>query len=152
VRLARPSSLLRVLVAGLALTAAGLLLSGCQEVPSNLVEHQPYEVEPIPGTDVKRVRLADETAENIDLQTATVRGKGSRKVVPHAALIYSPEGDAFVYTRPEPETYVRAPVTVSRVVDDRAVLSDGPPPGVVVVTVGAAELLATEYEILNQHP
>lgn len=142
----------RVLSAGLAMLVAGMTLTACQEVPSTLVEHQPYELEPIEGTELNRVRFTAETAERIDLQTTDVRRNGQRAVIPHAALIYSPEGGVFVYTSPEPFTYVRAPVDVSRVVGDRAVLSDGPPPGTVVVTVGAAELLATEYEILNQHP
>lgn len=143
---------LRTLAAGLALTAAGLALSGCQEVASNLVEVQPYELEQVEGTDLNRVRLSADTAGKIDLQTAEVRANGRGTVVPHLALIYSPEGAAFVYTRPEPLTYVRAPIEVDRVVDDRVLLADGPPPGTVVVTVGAAELLATEFEILNQHP
>jgi hypothetical protein len=142
----------RVLGAGLALLAAGLALSACQEVASNLVEDQPYELEPVEGTDLSRVRLSEDTAAKIDLQTAEVRANGRGTVVPHLALIYSPEGDAFVYTRPEPLTYLRAPIEVDRVVDDRALLSAGPPAGTVVVTVGAAELLATEFEILNQHP
>ncbi|MGH2451363.1 MAG: hypothetical protein ACRDGE_08865 [Candidatus Limnocylindria bacterium] len=144
--------MLRTLAAGLALTAAGLALSGCQEVASNLVEVQPYELEQVEGTDLNRVRLSADTAGKIDLQTAEVRANGRGTVVPHLALIYSPEGAAFVYTRPEPLTYVRAPIEVDRVVDDRVLLADGPPPGTVVVTVGAAELLATEFEILNQHP
>jgi len=148
----RLSRLLRPLGAGLALMAAGLALSGCQEVASNLVENQPYQVEPVEGTDLNRVRLSSDTAEKIDLQTAEVRANGRGTVIPHVALIYSPEGRAFVYTRPEPLTYLRAPIEVDRVVDDRALLSAGPPPGTVVVTVGAAELLATEFEILNQHP
>jgi hypothetical protein len=143
---------LRALRTGLALAAAGLALSGCQEVASNLVESQPYELEPVHGTDVHRVHLSADTAEKIDLQTAQVRPNGRGTVIPHLALIYSPDGGAFVYTRPEPLTYVRAPIEIDRVLDDRALLSAGPPPGTVVVTVGAAELLATEFEILNQHP
>ena len=143
---------LRALSAGLALLATGAALSGCQEVASNVVESQPYHLEPVHGTHLNRVRLSAATAERIDLQTAQVRANGRGTVVPHLALIYSPEGGAFVYTRPEPLTYVRAPIKVERVVDDRALLSAGPPPGTVVVTVGAAELLATEFEILNQHP
>jgi len=126
--------------------------SACAEVESNLVESQPYKVEPISGTDLQRVTLDDETAERIDLTTTPVRASGKRTSVPHRALIYNPDGDVFVYTRPQPRTYVRAPVEVSRVRGDRAVLSKGPRAGTVVVTVGAAELLATEYEILNQHP
>lgn len=140
------------LCAGLAILVAVLGVSACAEVPSNLVEDQPYELEPIEGTDLQRVKLSDETAARIDLQTASVRPAGRGTAVPHAALIYNPDGDVFVYTRPAPQTYVRAPVTVRRVEGAQALLSDGPPAGTVVVTVGAAELLATEYEILNQHP
>lgn len=148
----RPTRLPRSLLAGLVVIAAGLGATACQEVQSNLVEHQPYQLEPVEGTDLNRVRLAAETAERIDLRTDEVRTNGRGTVVPHEALIYSPEGGAYVYTSPEPLTYVRAPIEVDRVVADRALLSDGPPPGTVVVTVGAAELLATEFEILNQHP
>jgi hypothetical protein len=142
----------RVLRTGLPLVAAGLVLAGCQEVPSNLVESQPYKLEAIKGTDLNRVTLADEVAARIDLQTVQVRRSGKVTVVPHEALIYNPFGKVFVYTRPEPRTYLRAPIKVSRVVGDDVLLSNGPPPGTEIVTVGAAELLATEYEILNQHP
>lgn len=140
------------LLGALALLAAGLALTGCEGVASNVVDYQPYELEPVEGTDFQRVRLGAETAAKIDLQTAEVRADGQQTTIPHAALIYNPEGDAFVYTMPEPLTYVRAPVEVGRAVGDRALLVGGPAAGTVVVTVGAAELLATEYEILNQHP
>jgi hypothetical protein len=148
----RRSRSLRALGAGLALMATGLALSACQEVESNVVESHPYMLEAVHGKHVNRVHLSADTAERIDVQTAQVRAHGRETVIPHLALIYSPEGGAFVYTRPEPQMYVRAPIEVDRVVDDRALLSGGPPPGTVVVTVGAAELLATEFEILNQHP
>jgi hypothetical protein len=140
------------LAASLALVGAAVVLAGCQEVPSNLVKSQPYELEPTADPDIQRVRLADRIAKNIDLQTAEVTANGAHKLVPHAALIYNPEGKVFVYTKPEPQVYVRAPVTVGAVSGDQVVLSDGPHPGTLIVTVGAAELLATEYEILNQHP
>jgi len=152
VSVTRRSRFPRLLATGLALVASGLVFSACNEVPGNLVESQPYELEPIKGTDIQRVKLADEIAANLDLQTAVVRGNGEGKVVPHSALIYNPDGEVFVYTKPEPRTYVRAAVKVRRVVGDRAELSDGPPSGTEVVTVGPAELLATEYEIGNQHP
>lgn len=115
-------------------------------------ETYPYKSEPIKGTDLNRVTMADETAGLIPVKTMSVRRDGKRKVVPHLALIYNPDGDAFVYTKPKPQTYIRAPVEVVDVAGDRAVLSDGPPAGATIVTLGAAELLATEYEILNQHP
>jgi hypothetical protein len=152
VSVSRPRRLPSRVVSSLALLAAGLVLSACQEVPSNQVKSEPFKLEQIKGTDIQRVRLSAEIARKIDLQTAEVRAMGDERVVPHAALIYNPEGKAFVYTVPEPLAYVRAPVDVSRATADLAVLAEGPPAGTVVVTVGAAELLATEYEILNQHP
>jgi hypothetical protein len=136
----------------LALALASLALTGCQEVPSNLVKSQPYSLEPVKGTDLNRVKLSDKVAKRIDVQTVKVRRDGKWKRVPHEALIYNPEGKVFVYTKPKAETYVRAPVKVARVVGNEVVLSAGPPAGTLIVTVGAAELLATEYEILNQHP
>lgn len=147
----RPRKLSR-LGSGLALLAAGVVLSGCQEIPSTKVENQPFTLERIQGTDIHRVRLSAEVAGKINVQTAKVRAAGKDRVIPHAAVIYNPEGNAFVYTVPEPLTYVRAPIAVRRAVGERAILAEGPPPGTTVVTVGAAELLATEYEILNQHP
>ncbi len=138
--------------AGLVLAAFGLALSACSEVESNVRETYPYKAEPIKGTDINRVTMADETAGLVPVKTASVRVNGKRKVVPHSALIYNPDGDAFVYTKPKPQTYIRAPVEVVDVVGDRAVLSDGPSAGTTIVSLGAAELLATEYEILDQHP
>ena len=117
-----------------------------------LVKSEPYELEEIKGTDLNRVKLTDKTAARINLQTVRVRGDAKQRLVPHVALIYNPFGQVFVYTHPEPQIYVRAPVTVIRAVGNEIVLSKGPPIGTLIVTVGSAELLATEYEILNQHP
>lgn len=144
--------MLRLPAAGLALLASGLAISACAEVESNVREVYPYKVEPIEGSDLQRVTMADKTASLIPVRTSAVRGSGVRRVIPHRALIYNPEGEAFVYTKPKPQTYVRAPVEVDRVEGGRVFASDGPPAGTTVVTLGAAELLATEYEILNQHP
>jgi hypothetical protein len=144
--------LVRLLASGLVLLVAGVAVSACSEVESNVRETYPYKVEPIEGSDVQRVTMLDETAALLPVETATVSREGERKVVPHEALIYNPDGDSFVYTKPKAETYVRAPVKVVRVDGGEAVLSDGPRAATTIVTTGAAELLATEYEILNQHP
>jgi multidrug efflux pump subunit AcrA (membrane-fusion protein) len=142
----------RLLATGLAVVASGFALSACEEVPSNLREAQPYKVQAIKGTDRNTVTMADETAGLLPVETAVVRSNGNQKVVPHNALIYNPDGDVFVYTKPKPETYVRRPVRVERVSGDRVWLAAGPEAGTTIVTTGSAELLATEYEILNQHP
>jgi hypothetical protein len=151
-RVSQQSGIARLVVSGLVVLAAGVTVSACSEVESNVREVYPYKVEPIKGSDVQRVRMEDKTADLLPVETTTVRRAGNRKVVPHEALIYNPDGDSFVYTKPEAETYIRAPVKVARVEGDEAVLSDGPRAATTIVTTGAAELLATEYEILNQHP
>jgi len=152
VSLSRPSSTLRRLGAGLALLASGLVVGACSEVESNVRENQPYTVEGPEDAAIKKIKMEDATAALLPVRLATVREQGNRKVVPHSAVIYNPDGDAFVYTKPKAETYIRAPIDIVRVNGDRAVLSDGPPVGTTIVTTGSAELLATEYEILNQHP
>ena len=152
VRVTPRLGLARLVASGLVVLAAGLTVSACSEVESNVREVYPYGVKPIKGSDVQRVTMTDETAALLPVETTTVRREGKRKVVPHDALIYNPDGGSFVYTKPEAQTYVRAPVKVVRVEGGKAVLSDGPRPATTIVTTGAAELLATEYEILNQHP
>jgi hypothetical protein len=152
VSLSRRSSTLRRLGAGLVVIAVALGLAACDEVPSNLRENQPYTVEGPEDAKIKRVKMEDATAALLPVETVTVRRAGKRKVVPHNAVIYNPDGGAFVYTKPKAETYIREPIEIVRVDGDDAVLSDGPRSGTTIVTTGSAELLATEYEILNQHP
>jgi hypothetical protein len=151
-RVKRRSRLSRALITGIAVIGCGFTISACSEVESNLREAQPYTVAPIKGTDRNTVTMADKTAGLLPVETTVLRSNGKRKVVPHNALIYNPDGDVFVYTKPKPETYVRRPVRVQRVSGGRAWLTAGPEAGTTIVTTGSAELLATEYEILNQHP
>jgi hypothetical protein len=82
------------------------------------------------------------------LVETTLSGSGAmRRVVPHSSLIYGAHGETWVYTSPEPLTYVRHPVSIDYIENDLAVLSDGPPVGTEVVTVGVAELYGTEFEV-----
>ncbi|HYS18466.1 MAG TPA: hypothetical protein VET45_16195 [Candidatus Binatia bacterium] len=74
-----------------------------------------------------------------------VSGAAMRSVVPTSSMLYDAKGKTWVYTNPEPMVFVRHAITVDHIDGDRVVLSDGPAPGTVVVTVGAAELLGTEY-------
>ncbi len=67
-----------------------------------------------------------------------------RGVIPYAAVLYDPQGKTWTYTNPGPLTFVREPITVDRIEGDKAFLSDGPAPGTLVVTVGAAELFGAE--------
>jgi hypothetical protein len=74
-------------------------------------------------------------------------GAGQRLTIPYSAVIYGIEGGVWTYTAAGPLTFVRAPITVASVQGDTAVLSKGPAPGTEVVTVGAEELLGTEFAI-----
>lgn len=144
---------LRGACAGLVLIAAGVSLSACSEATSEYEEtaghYEPARLEPVKGTDVTRVKFSAEGAKRVGLQTAQVRWDGRRKVIPYAAVIYGPEGNTFTYTSPEPLVYVREKVNVDYVDGDRVVLSEGPSTGTEIVTVGAAEVYGTEFEVAH---
>jgi hypothetical protein len=72
---------------------------------------------------------------------------GSRLVVPYGAVLYDSKGDTWVYTSPQPLVFVRHHITIDYIRGDQAVLLAGPPVGTRIVTVGAAELLGTEFEV-----
>jgi hypothetical protein len=146
---------LRSACAGFLLIAASISHSACSEAPSSSYSsemashHEPAKLEPIKGTDVKRVIFSTEGAKRVGLQTARVRGNSQLKVIPYAAVIYDPEGRTFTYTSPEPQVYVRERVRVDYVAGDRVVLSEGPSVGTEIVTVGAAEVYGTEFEVAH---
>lgn len=68
----------------------------------------------------------------------------TQKVVPYSAVYYDAKGAAWVYVSTRPLTFERRRVAVERVIGDLAILSDGPPAGMPVVTVGAALLYGAE--------
>ena len=71
-------------------------------------------------------------------------GEEKQKVVPYGAVLYDAKGAAWVYTSAQPLAFQRQLIGVERVVGDLAVLSEGPPVGTEVVTVGAALLYGAE--------
>lgn len=66
------------------------------------------------------------------------------RVVPYSSVYYDGKGAAWVYVNAKPLTYERHRVGVDRVVGNLAVLSDGPPVGTSIVTVGASLLFGAE--------
>ncbi len=110
---------------------------------------EPARVEHVEGAqDLSRVTLTPRAVERLGIQTKPVLagkvGNATRLVVPYGALLYDAKGDTWVYVNPAPLDYVREPVTVDHIEGDQAVLTDGPPEGTRVVSVGAAELYGTE--------
>jgi hypothetical protein len=113
---------------------------------------EPATVETVEGSDgLSRITLTAEAAERLDVQTTAVRAVGNgaaqRTVIPYSAVLYEPDGDTWTYTSPESLTFVRAPIVVETIDGESAVLSQGPPLGTKVVTVGVAELFGAENGI-----
>jgi len=67
-----------------------------------------------------------------------------RKVVPYSAVYYDAKGTAWLYLNPEALVFQRQRVGIERIAGNLAILSDGPPVGTAVVTVGAPLLYGTE--------
>jgi hypothetical protein len=112
---------------------------------------EPAVVEPIEGTSLNRVTLTQKASERLGIETAAVQaqeaGGTPAKVLPYSAVLYAANGDTWTYTNPEPLVFVRQKISIDRVDGESAVLSDGPDVGTKVVTVGAAELIGTEFGV-----
>jgi hypothetical protein len=139
------------LAAGAVLTLAGCGAAVSADAPP------PAIVTPIQGSQVQRLQLTPRAIQRLGLTTAPVRavgakaGKaGAQKVIPYAAVVYGTDGSSWTYVNTAPRTYVREPIAVTAIRGSVAVLSSGPPVGAAVVTVGAAELLGTEYNISGE--
>jgi len=135
-----------------ALIVVALALTGCSDTSAKDEggSSDVATVEPIEGSEVARVTLSEDAARRLDITTAPIAALGggtARTAMPYAAVLYDPNGDTWAYTNPEPLVFVRSPITVVTIEGNRAVLSAGPAAGTQVVTVGAAELLGTEYEV-----
>ena len=143
----------RAACAGLVLIACVVSLSACGGEASSGYDyetashHEPAKLEPIKGTDVQRVIFDAEAAERVGLKTAPIRQERRKEIMPYAALIYDAEGNTYTYTAPEPLTYVRQEINIDHVAGDSVMLSDGPPTGTEVVTVGVDEVYGTEFEV-----
>jgi hypothetical protein len=130
------------------LIIAALPLTACAQKLAAASNPKPAVVEPIEGSEFKRVVVTEKAAERLDIQTAQVRQEqvnGTRRLaVPYASVLYGLHGETWVYTNPEPLAFVREPITVDTIDGDTAFLLVGPPIGTAVVTVGGAELYGTE--------
>ncbi len=137
------------------LIIAGLYTTACtKEVESSTTtDVGPADVVAVQGTDLSRVTLTAKAMERIDLKTDLVREQpvsrsaSARKVVPYSSLIYDAHGQTWVYTSPEPGTFIRHKVAVDYIEGDLVVLNAGPPTGTVVASVGVAELYGAEFHV-----
>jgi len=136
---------------GLAAVALSVCLAGCSQSAATHQPYKPAKVGPATAAGVKPVTFTAEGARRIGLATSAVSNASGSLVVDHAALIYDSAGGLWVYTIPEPLTYLRTPVKVSTVDQHRAFLADGPVVGTSVVTTGAAQIYGEELGISGKH-
>ena len=140
------------LVAPLMLVVA-FTLASCGGGSSEAVNGpDPASTQPIEGTDLSRITLSPDAAQRLDIQTTPIRPARARSgkeltEIPYAALIYDPNGGTWTYTSPEDLVFVRSQIRVDRIDGTRVILRSGPPPGTLVVSVGAPELLGIEYQV-----
>jgi hypothetical protein len=134
----------------LILLGASLVLSACGPAAEPEEEIKPITLEPIAGTDLNRLTLTEDAAERLGLETAPVVAQQidgvDRLVIPYAALLYDPNGQAWVYVNEESLVFTRQTITVDFIDGDQVILSEGPEAGTEVVTLGATELFGSEEE------
>jgi hypothetical protein len=122
-----------------------LMVSGCK-VDKIEDKHHPAKLEETDQKGIMRVVLEARAVERIGLQTTQVVEEAGRKVIPYGAIMYDTKGDTWTFTNPQPLTFVRHKVVVENIEGDRVTLSEGPPAGTTVVTVGATELMGAEHK------
>jgi hypothetical protein len=136
----------------LATVLVGLSVTACTQTSEEAgPKYAPATLGPADAAGVKTVTFTADAAQRVRLQTSPVVAGGRGVAVDYAALIYDKKGQSWVYTVPQPLTFVRTKVTVDRIEKNRATLSVGPAPGVQVVTTGAAEVYGAELDISGKH-
>lgn len=124
----------------LCVAANALALAACGPKPSTIEKINPSTLEDIEGSELKRVILTEKAAERIGVQTVPVDGL----VVPYSAVIYDVEGNTWVYTNPEPLTFVRAQIVINRIVGDQVFLAQELETDAPIVTMGVIEIYGAE--------
>ena len=119
-------------------------LASIREQALALDQHA-YEVSPKVYSQTEPAKLLATAMHNGETKVAAEKNMLPPTVVPQSAVVYGLRGETWVYTLTEtPLTYEQHPVTVDIMEGGMAVLSDGPPLGTEVVTVGAMELYGVE--------
>ena len=139
-------------VAGLVIGAAAIL-AGCATTTPE--EAPPAVIKPVAGSQIPQLQLTERAVQRLGIVTQPVRptttaGQPAHEVIPYSAVVYDTDGSTWTYVDVAARTYERKPITVTEIDGTTALLSAGPAAGTAVVTVGAAELLGTEYDISGE--
>lgn len=133
------------------------VLAGCGGT-SGPTDPAPAALKAIPGSSVKEVLLTRQAMHRLGITTrpvraATVAVSGQRrthKVIPYSGVVYDTDGSTWTYVNTTARTFVRERIDIDEIRGAVAVLDRGPAVGAAVVTLGAPELLGTEYEISGE--
>jgi len=140
-------------VAGLVIGAAAILAGCAAATPA---ETPPALIKPVAGSQIPQLQLTERAIQRLGIVTQPVRqmtttaGQPAHEVIPYPAVVYDHDGSTWTYVNTAARTYEREPITVTDIAGQVALLSAGPAAGTPVVTVGAAELLGTEYNISGE--
>jgi hypothetical protein len=131
----------RRLIAGSSILVA-LMLAACGGAVSD--EHETIDPASF-DEQTGRIEMTQAASDRLDIQTVPILSRGDLLVVPSASLLVEPDGAFYVYTNPEPLVFIPQPISVDRDDGEMAFLSEGPPAGTEVVTVGVPELYGIQY-------
>jgi hypothetical protein len=125
----------------------GMVLTACGNNPTSAEKIEPISLEKIDETR-NRLILTERAAERLDIQTVPISemmmDESTYLMVPYSTIVYDLKGEVWVYVNPAPLTYHREHVVVETIDGDSVLLTDGPPVGTMVVTVGVAELYGSD--------
>jgi hypothetical protein len=138
---------------GAAVAVLALTVSACSEVeePSGDDDYAPATVTTADPSSAPTVKFTEEAARRVDLTMSTVEGRVGALTIDYAALIYDKQGKTWVYTVPEPLTFMRTKGVVATAEGNRVTLSEGPPPGTRIVTQGVTQVYGTELGMAGKH-
>ena len=139
------------------IVAAALLVAGCSAASARQ-DPAPAVVQAVPGSSVQQVRLTEQAIHRLGITTVPVRTatatldgqRGTHKLIPYSAVVYDNDGSTWTFVNIGPRTFIRQQITVGAIQGNTVVLVKGPALGAAVVTVGAPELLGTEYNISGE--
>ena len=134
-------------LAGL-LVGAAVILTACGSAAP--ADTPPAKIIPVAGSHVPELRLTGRAIQRLGITTQPVRAAGAQEVIPYSAVVYDTDGSTWTYVNIASRTYQREPIGIAAIQGEEATLSSGPSVGSAVVTVGAAELLGTEYNISGE--
>lgn len=134
--------------AATSVAVAALGLSACataaQEEHPSISPMSIAKVRNSDGAEVARIRLTADAERRLGIETVKVTTRGQLLQIPLAAVFLDTKGTRWVYTRPEPRSYVRQAIGVAAEEGLTTFASKGPKAGTEIVTVGVPELWGAE--------